>query len=35
MLGTGILRGELGRFPAHDAMALAMAHGLKLTKYGA
>ncbi|HLC23543.1 MAG TPA: 2,3-bisphosphoglycerate-independent phosphoglycerate mutase [Dehalococcoidia bacterium] len=29
------LRGELGRFPAHDAMALAMAHGLKLTKYGA
>jgi 2,3-bisphosphoglycerate-independent phosphoglycerate mutase len=29
------LRGELGRFPAHDGMALAMAHALKLDKYGA
>lgn len=28
-------RGSLGRFPAVDAMGLAMAHALKLSKYGA
>jgi 2,3-bisphosphoglycerate-independent phosphoglycerate mutase len=28
-------RGELGRIPATDIMPLAMAHALKLTKYGA
>ncbi|MDO8472493.1 MAG: phosphoglycerate mutase, partial [Dehalococcoidia bacterium] len=29
------LRGDLGRIPAHDAMAHALAHALKLSKYGA
>lgn len=29
------LRGSLGRFPAVDIMPLAMAHALKLTKFGA
>lgn len=30
-----MLRGDLGRMPAHDAMMLAMAHARKLVKYGA
>jgi 2,3-bisphosphoglycerate-independent phosphoglycerate mutase len=29
------LRGSLGRFPATDIMPLALAHALKLTKFGA
>ena len=30
-----VLRGDLGRIPAQNVMALALAHALKLTKYGA
>lgn len=30
-----MLRGDLGRMPAHEAMMLGMAHALKLVKFGA